>query len=162
VIVTIRSNLATAAPVLIKDMGIIIPPGGYTETLTDPADVAAADLSTDLAALAADNAYPGPPDASDHTLIVGDGTAHGDLFDEFDEAERNGYKKLFYTSELLSSVEIYEDALFTTLLYTKTLTYNVNDLLTQVSILRAADGAVFGKILTYDVNDAVVEVATFS
>jgi hypothetical protein len=159
---TIRSNLGTVTPILIRDMGIIISPGGYIETLTEPTDIEFAGLSKDLAVLTTDGAYPGPPDASDNTLIVSDGTEHGSLFDELDEAERNGYKQLDYTNELLSEVRVYKDAGFTTLLYTKTLTYNVDELLIQLNVVRAADGRVFGKLLTYDVDDNVDEVTTYS
>lgn len=162
-IVTIRSNLATVSDTLIGDMGIVIPPGGYVETLTDPFDVDYAARSQDLAALASDNAFPGPPDSSPHTLIVGDGTPHGDLFDALDEAERNGFKKLYYgVTGLLSSVEIYEDAGFTVLLYTKTMTYGVTELLTQLAVTRASDGKVFGKLFTYDGSDNLTDVVTYS
>lgn len=81
----IRSNLATVAAVLIRDMGILIPPAGGSETFTDLSNMNDARVSDDLRAYCTDGAYPGPPDPSDNTLILNDGVSDvpTDQIDQF-------------------------------------------------------------------------------
>lgn len=71
--IVIRSNLGTVTAVLIRDMGILIPPAGGSESFTDLSNINDAKVSDDLRAYCTDGLFPGPPDPSDNTLILNDG-----------------------------------------------------------------------------------------
>lgn len=83
--IVIRSNLGTVAGVLIRDMGVVIPPAGGSETFTDLSNINDARVSDDLRAYCTDGLFPGPPDPSDNTLILNDGVNDVDptAIDEF-------------------------------------------------------------------------------
>lgn len=67
-IVQLRTN--QSAPDTELDIGTFVPGlGGFLEFL-DPADQQEVFDSTDVRALTQDNAFPGPPDPSAHTLIL--------------------------------------------------------------------------------------------
>ncbi len=67
-------------------------------------------------------------------------------------ALNNYYKKLLYTLDDLTAVEIYEDNTETVLQYSKSLTYTMGDL-TSVVITRAIDSATATKTLTYTLGN---------
>ena len=80
--IIIRSNLDTVSNVLIRDLGILIPPGGGSETFTDETNYDLVRASQNLQTLASDGVFPGGADPSDNTLILNDGVndiAPGDL-----------------------------------------------------------------------------------
>jgi hypothetical protein len=83
--IVVRSNLGTVTAVLIRDMGILIPPAGGSETFTDLSNINDARVSDDLRAYCTDGLFPGPPDPSDNTLILNDGVndVPPDAIDEF-------------------------------------------------------------------------------
>jgi len=83
--IVIRSNLGTVIGVLIRDMGVVIPPAGGSETFTDLSNINDARVSDDLRAYCTDGLFPGPPDPSDNTLILNDGVNDVDptAIDEF-------------------------------------------------------------------------------
>ena len=58
------------------------------------------------------------------------------------------YKKLSYSSGLLSKVEVFDDDALTELLFTKDLTYS-SGLLSQVLVTRERDSATATKSFTY-------------
>ncbi|HUV47784.1 MAG TPA: hypothetical protein VMX11_02300 [Actinomycetes bacterium] len=67
----IKSNPAQATAVLVRDMGIIIPPTGGSETFTSRENIDRAAASTDLFTLATDDAHG----VGSSTLILNNGTA---------------------------------------------------------------------------------------
>jgi hypothetical protein len=69
-ILTIISNASTTSDVTIRDMGIIIPSGGSSETFTDKRNLKKARLSTYLRTLITDDAFG----AGSSTLILNNGT----------------------------------------------------------------------------------------
>jgi len=83
--IVIRSNLGTVVGVLIRDMGVVIPPAGGSETFTDLSNINDARVSDDLRAYCTDGLFPGPPDPSANTLILNDGVNDVDptAIDEF-------------------------------------------------------------------------------
>lgn len=66
----IKSNAGTGSNVLVRDLGILIPPAGGSETFTDDANIARCQRSTDLFTLATDGAF-----GATSTLILNDGTS---------------------------------------------------------------------------------------
>jgi hypothetical protein len=69
--ITIKSNASQATAVLIKDMGIVIPALGGSETLTEFRAILRAQRSGDLRALLIDDAHG----ADSSTLILNDGVS---------------------------------------------------------------------------------------
>lgn len=68
--IVITSNASQATDVTIRDMGIIIPNSGGSDTFTDIGNLTDARLSTDLRDLAKDDAFG----AGSSTLIISDGS----------------------------------------------------------------------------------------
>lgn len=68
--IVITTNVSQATDVTIRDMGIIIPNSGGSETFTDLGNLTDSKNSRDLRTLATDNAYG----AGSSTLIITDGT----------------------------------------------------------------------------------------
>ena len=73
---------------------------------------------------------------------------------EFDRAQLTSVAKtLVYTGDALTEVLLYSDEAKTLLNYTKTLTYNMSDQLTEILLERASDNAQWTKTLTYTSDD---------
>lgn len=68
--ITIKSNIATVLGVTVRDLGIIIPPAGGSDTFTEDIDLDAIRLSQNLRDLCTDDFFG----AGSSTLIVNDGT----------------------------------------------------------------------------------------
>lgn len=74
-----------------------------------------------------------------------------ELENQFNSASKNYYKKLIYTSNVLTGIDIYVDNTMAIKLFGKVLAYTGDDL-TSIVITRISDGASITKTLSY-IND---------
>ena len=71
-----------------------------------------------------------------------------ELESQFNAASKSYYKRLIYTGDALTGIDIYVDDTMGIKLFGKVLTYTGDDL-TDITITRVSDGASMSKTLTY-------------
>lgn len=103
--------------------------------------------------------------AGDITTLTGIVNAHvgsptADTFEEvFAEAKGSPFKTFNFTGADLSSIQSYADAAKLRLTYTQAFTFDASGTLTQLTLTRAVDGAIFKKDFTYDSNSDLATIA---
>jgi len=78
----------------------------------------------------------------------------------FKTANLSNYKEFEYTDSILSSITIYTDDTKGTTLFRKNLTYDINDILTQVMLTRVSPSAALIKSFAYDGNNNLSTIGT--
>lgn len=76
----------------------------------------------------------------------------------FKAANLSNFKELTYANSLLSEINIYTDSGKAVKLFMKELEYDVSEKLSQVTLTRVSPNATLTKTLNYDVNDNLLNI----